>query len=416
MTIRTVSVITIGDELLIGQTIDTNGAWMGQLLTQEGVSIIERATITDDKEQIINTIRRLQETSDLILITGGLGPTRDDVTKVALAEVAGVEMVFDQEMWVGMQGFFAELNRSTTDAHQQQCYMPAGITKLENRMGTAPGMLFDLEDTYIISMPGVPYEMKYIMEHGVLPIIKDHRVGAVVHRTIHTIGEGESRIAVQIDDIITSMPAHVSLAFLPSLGSVRLRVTAIGDDDASLRLEVDHYAERIIDTLGEIVFGEGDTNISKAVGALCKAKGIMIGTAESCTGGKTASKLVEVAGSSAYFGGSTVTYTNELKRDLLGVAEQTLAEHGAVSEATVKEMVTGAIPLLGVDVAVAISGIAGPSGGSADKPVGTIWLAVGNKDSIFTKKLNGRTDRSKNIEYASNIALDMIRRFVLKHY
>lgn len=416
MTIRNVSIITIGDELLIGQTIDTNGAWMGQLLTEEGLSIVERATITDDKAQIIDTIRRLQQTSDLILITGGLGPTRDDVTKVALAEVAGVEMVFDAEMWSDMQGFFAELNRSTTDAHRQQCYMPAGITKLDNKMGTAPGMLFDLGGTYIISIPGVPYEMKYIMEHGVRPILKSKRVGAVVHRTLHTIGEGESRIAVQIEAIISSMPPHVSLAFLPSLGSVRLRVTAIGESARVLQQDVDHYAEQIRDTLGDIVFGEGDTSISKAVGALCKDKGIMIGTAESCTGGKAASKLVEVAGSSAYFGGSTVTYTNELKRDLLGVRPQTLADHGAVSEATVREMVTGAIPLLGVDVAVAISGIAGPSGGTPDKPVGTIWLAVGNKDSIFTKKLNGRTDRSKNIEYASNIALDMIRRFVHKHY
>lgn len=414
--IKTAAIITIGDELLLGQTIDTNGAWIGQQLSLAGVDLIENATISDVKSQIIETVQRLRSLVDLVLITGGLGPTRDDVTKVALTDVAGVHMVFDTEMWSDIQGFFEQLERKTTNAHRQQCFMPAGITKLPNKMGTAPGMLFDLDDVLLVSMPGVPYEMKYIMEHGVLPIVREHQTGAIVHHTILTVGVGESRIAEQIDDIVLAMPDYMALAFLPSLGAVRLRISAKGDDKGVLTAEVMTRAAEIKTQLGEIVYGEGDLSIEQAVGDLCLQKKIMIGTAESCTGGRIASRIVSKAGSSAYYGGGVVTYTNALKNKVLGVPDHVLRNHGAVSEQTVKAMVAGAVPLLDVDVAVSISGIAGPSGGIPTKPVGTIWMAVGNADHIETKLTRGSKDRDKNIEYASTIALDLIRKFVTAHY
>lgn len=291
--------------------------------------------------------------------------------------------------------------------------MPDECTILENRMGTAPGMLFETDGKIIISMPGVPYEMKYIMENHVIEIIKERFPSqAIVHHTLLTSGEGESRIADKITDILDDLPAHISIAYLPNLGMVKLRLTATGTDEEALKNDVKPFAKRIEERLGELVFGHGKETLSSVIGKLAIEKAQQIGTAESCTGGLVGNKIVNTPGSSAYFQGSIVSYSYEMKEKLLGVKHETLQQHGAVSEDTVVEMVHGALKTLDVDVAVAISGIAGPTGGTDEKPVGTIWMACGNNDKVFTLKIRAGKNREKNIEYASNYALNFMRRFL----
>jgi len=406
-------ILTIGDELLIGQTIDTNSAWMGRELNKLGIHIEEKIAIQDTKEGIISGIDRAMSKGDIILITGGLGPTRDDITKKVMADHFGMKMRFDEPTWERIEGLFARWGRATTPAHKEQCYMPDGAQILENKMGTAPGMLFEVDGKILISMPGVPYEMKYIMEHSVLPMIKGKYTGqSIVHHTILTAGEGESRIAVQIQDILDSFPEHISIAYLPNLGTVKLRLSSKGSDEESLLTEVKIYATQIENVLGDIVFGHDNESLASVIGKIALEKKLKIGTAESCTGGLVASKIVTVPGSSAYFEGSVVTYSYNLKETLLNVNKETLNTVGAVSEETVRQMVTGAIEHLGVDVAVAISGIAGPSGGTEDKPVGTVWIACGNKKETVTLRIQAGKDRQKNIAYASNYAMNVLRKFL----
>ena len=406
-------ILTIGDELLIGQTIDTNSAWMGEKLSEIGIEIVEKIAVSDTKEGIISALDRAIEKGGIILITGGLGPTKDDITKKVMAEYFGMGMRFDDPTYERIKKLFARWGRSTTDAHKEQCYMPDGAIILENKMGTAPGMRFDQNEKILISMPGVPYEMKYIMENSVLPLLKnEYSNQTIVHHTILTAGEGESRIARKIDPILNQFPKYIKIAYLPNLGSVKLRLTAIGNDEDLLKKEVLSYAKEIEDLLGDLVYGFGKETLSSTIGKIALEKGLTIGTAESCTGGLVGSKIVQTAGSSAYFQGSVTTYSNELKNKLLGVNWDTLNTYGAVSEQTVKEMVVGAVNHLGVDVSVAISGIAGPTGGSEEKPVGTIWIACGNESKIDTLKISTGKNREKNIEYASNYALNVLRKFL----
>lgn len=410
-------ILTIGDELLIGQTIDTNSAWMGEQLNALGVEVVEKIALADSREGIVSGLDRAIEKSDIILITGGLGPTKDDITKKVMADYFGMGMRFDEPTYERILRLFERWGRSSTPAHKEQCYMPDGAQLLRNKMGTAPGMLFEYKGKVLVSMPGVPYEMKYIMEHSVLPMLQE-RVGgqAIVHHTILTAGEGETRIARKIESVVDRFPEYISIAYLPSLGAVKLRLTAMGEDKEGLKNEVGVLAGEIEAILGDLVFGHGSTTLSQTVGNLALEKGVTIGTAESCTGGLVSSKIVKTPGSSAYFNGSVTTYSNELKNKLLGVSMDTLTRHGAVSEETVKEMVLGANDHLGVDVSVAISGIAGPTGGTEEKPVGTIWIACGNKSKIDTLKLSTGKNREKNIEYASNYALNVLRKFLKAQY
>ncbi|MFT6333766.1 MAG: nicotinamide-nucleotide amidase [Saprospiraceae bacterium] len=406
-------ILTIGDELLIGQTIDTNSAWMGGELNKLGIHIEEKIAIQDTKEGIISGIDRAMSKGDIILITGGLGPTKDDITKKVMADHFGMNMIFNEPTWKLIEALFARWGRPTTPAHKEQCYMPDGAKILENKMGTAPGMLFEVDGKILISMPGVPYEMKYIMEHSVIPMIKENFTNqSIIHHTILTAGEGESRIAAQIDEVIIKFPDHISIAYLPNLGTVKLRLTAKGSDEESLRNEVKKYGAQIEKILGDLVYGHDKESLASVIGKIALEKNLKIGTAESCTGGMVASKIVTIPGSSAYFEGSVVTYSYKLKETLLKVKPETLITAGAVSEETVREMVTGTLDHLGVDVAVAISGIAGPGGGTEDKPVGTVWIACGNKSKTVTLRIQAGKDRQKNIEYASNYAMNVLRKFL----
>ena len=360
-------------------------------------------------------LRSALERADLVLITGGLGPTKDDITKKALADFFKVEMIFHEPTWKRILHFFERFGRTTTPAHKEQCYMPANAQILTNKMGTAPGMWMEKEGKVVVSMPGVPYEMKYLMPHEVLPKIKENfSTTPITHRTILTVGEGESRIAAKIEDFENNLPENVKLAYLPGLGIVRLRLSAKGANQEELEQLLDRQVGELKKLIPQFIFGYGEEQLAEVVGRMLIERKKTLATAESCTGGYIAHKITEIPGSSYYFMGSIVAYSNEMKTKLLGVKHETLEKHGAVSENTVTEMVAGALKYLGVDLVIAVSGIAGPEGGTPEKPVGTTWLAVGDGKRIKTHQLNLGKDRLKNIQYTGNQALNMIRKFLLK--
>jgi nicotinamide-nucleotide amidase len=409
-----VHIITIGDEILIGQIIDSNSAWMAQQLNLIGANIEQITSISDTNEAIKNAMKIASETADIVLMTGGLGPTKDDITKKSMAEYFGAKMIFDEPTWERIEGLFQKWGRSTTPAHREQCFMPDNALILKNKMGTAPGMWFEFDNTVFVSMPGVPYEMKYLMEFEVLPKLKTtFKRKPIAHRTILTVGEGESRIAARVESIESNLPDYIKLAFLPNLGNVRLRLSGTHEDEAFLNQELDKYAAEIEILIAELIYGYDTDNLESAIGRMLKERNLTIATAESCTGGFVAHKLTSISGSSAYYMGSVIAYDNQVKINQLSVQESTLKAHGAVSEATVIEMVKGAVRLLGTDIAVATSGIAGPGGGTEEKPVGTIWIAVGNAERVQTKLIKAGKSRIKNIEYASVYALSEVRQFLL---
>ena len=409
------TILTIGDEILIGQIIDTNAAWMSQNLTALGITVVERITVSDEHQAIKNGIKYSLSKSDIILMTGGLGPTKDDITKVAIADYLGVGMEFHEAVYERIKAIFAPRNIPLTSAHKDQCYLPQNVEILDNSMGTAPGMMWHHEGKLIVSMPGVPYEMKAIMKEKLLPKLAqrtDRKV--ILHKTIMTAGMGESSIADQIEDIVDNFDNEVSIAYLPGLAQVRLRITAQGTDEESLQTQLDKAVAAITSRLGDLVYGFEEISLQETVQQLCIEKGITIGTAESCTGGYLSHLITSISGSSAYYNGSAITYSNASKQKMLGVKRETLDSYGAVSEPVVKEMVDGALRLLDVDVAVALSGIAGPNGGTEDKPVGTVCIAVGSHGVIHTRTILASKDRNKNIAYASNKALNMLRKYILQ--
>ena len=410
----TVQIITVGDEILIGQTIDTNSAWMGQELNLIGATIEKIYSVQDDSDAIQQTLALALSESDVILMTGGLGPTKDDITKKSIADFLGVDLVFHEATYDRILNLFKRWGRTPTPAHKQQCYMPSNVQLLYNKMGTAPGMWFDHQGKVIVSMPGVPYEMKYLMANAIIPKLKETFPGKpIAHRTLLTVGEGESRIAKRIEAFEDNLPPEIKLAYLPNLGQVRLRLTGKGNDLGKLNDLLDQKSAELKALLPELIFGTDSELLEAYIGKLLLQNNLQIGFAESCTGGYLAHMITSVAGSSAYFKGGIVAYSNELKMNILKVNQNTLEHYGAVSEPTAREMVLGALEVLNVDIAVGITGIAGPGGGSPEKPVGTVWIGVGNRERIVTKKFQIGKDRLKNIEYSGVMALNMVRQFIL---
>jgi len=410
-----VQVITIGDEILIGQIVDTNSAWMGQQLNDAGFDIENIMTVGDEEMAIKQALDDAFSQSDIVLMTGGLGPTKDDITKKTLADYFGVEMVFSESTFNRIQRMFKKWKKSPTEAHRLQCYMPANATLLYNEMGTAPGMWFEHNGKVVVSMPGVPYEMQYLMTEEVIPKLSvNFTAKPVIHRTIQTIGEGETRIASRIESVTDTLPDYVKVAFLPSLGKVRVRLSTTGNNKKELQQLLDEKVKEIAALIPEFVYGYGDDKLEEVIGKILVQQGKALTVAESCTGGYISHRITANPGSSAYFDGSIVPYSNAIKVKQLNVNPDTLKEHGAVSKATVIEMVKGVLDLLQSDIAVAISGIAGPGGGTQEKPVGTIWLAAGDQDRVVTRKLNLGKKRLQNIEYTANQALNMVRQFLLK--
>lgn len=406
------AIITIGTELLIGQIIDTNSAYLGQQLNELGIDVNYKVTIADLDIDIKLALENASERADIIFITGGLGPTKDDITKESIASFLGREMYFDKGIYTKIQEFFRELGRPIKDSHKQQCYFPKGVVLLNNKLGTAPGMLFKENEKMYFSMPGVPYEMKSIFSEEIIPILNGRSLAKIYHRTILTSGIGETDIENRISYIVDRFPSHISIAYLPSLGSVRVRLTGHSNDKNMLE-EIDTYVDEIVSCLEQYIVGTNGRTLEEEIAVLLQQKKWMFATAESCTGGRIASKITEYPGASGYYAGSVVSYSNETKIKLLNVSPKTLDQYGAVSEQTVIEMLQGVLRQVPSDVAISVSGIAGPDGGTKDKPVGTVWMAVGNKNNFKTKKIQFGKHRNKNIEYSCHVALDFLRKFIL---
>ncbi|MGV3547688.1 MAG: competence/damage-inducible protein A [Pedobacter sp.] len=402
-------IITIGDEILIGQIVDTNSAWMGVELNKVGVKVKQITSISDDAAHIVTALDEAQKRADIILITGGLGPTKDDITKHTLSKYFNMPLRLDEETLAHVKLFFEKLNRPMIDVNIKQAEVPDGCTVIKNQNGTAPCMWFEHNGKIIVSMPGVPFEMKYLMQDEIIPRIQERfKMPFIIHQTILTAGLGESFLAEQIADIENALPTYIKLAYLPKLGLVRLRLSATGTDEQALLTEVASFTQKIVERVERFVVLTDDVPFEKAILNLMGKHGLTLSLAESCTGGYISHLFTQHSGSSAVFQGGAVTYSNALKQSVLGVKEQTLLEFGAVSEQVAKEMALGAVANFKTDYAIAVTGIAGPDGGTVEKPVGTVWIAVASKTEVNAKLYKFASQRLQNIERAAMAALMML--------
>jgi nicotinamide-nucleotide amidase len=402
-------IITIGDEILIGQIVDTNSAWMAAKLNEQGIRIKQISSVSDNREHILKSLAEAETRADIILITGGLGPTKDDITKKTLAEYFNVGLVLNQEALANVENIFKKYNRPLLDVNRKQAEVPANCEIIQNHNGTAPGMWFNVNGKIYVSMPGVPFEMKYMVEEEVIPKLKATlSLPVIIHKTILTVGEGESFLAEKIADIEDSLPENIKLAYLPKMGQVRLRLSAYGDNETILQQKVEEFADKIVERVGINVVAREDIPLEKVVLNLMAAKGLKLSAAESCTGGYISHLITQHAGSSQVFLGGAVSYSNDIKESALGVKQETLTSYGAVSKETVIEMAEGALRNFKSDYAIAVTGVAGPGGGSEDKPVGTVWIAAASAGKTVSKKFTFGNKRLQNIERTAIAALFML--------
>lgn len=402
-------IVTIGDELLIGQVIDTNSAWMAEQLNLIGIKVHQITSISDEQNHILTTLQEASERAQLILITGGLGPTKDDITKQTLCTYFDTRMVFSEAAYANVEKLFSSRGVAVTELNRLQAMVPANCRVIANPNGTAPCMWFEKNGIIYISMPGVPFEMKAIMEQEIIPELLNKLNRVIIHRTILTEGVGESHLASMIEPWEDSLPSYIKLAYLPQPGMVRLRLTAYGTDRDELQEAINKAEKELHPYAGKYIFGFDNDTMESVIGQLLRTKGMTLSTAESCTGGNIAQLITSIAGSSDYFKGSVVAYSNEIKEQFLGVPHQVLVEHGAVSEQTVIAMAEGIRTRFGTDYAISVSGIAGPGGGTAEKPVGTTWIAVASPNETITRKFMLGEHRGRNIRKASIAALNMLR-------
>lgn len=407
------TVITIGDEILIGQIVDTNSAWIGQKFSELGVKLHEIISVGDDAAQIVEALNRAKASSQIILMTGGLGPTKDDITKKTLVDYFDTELVLNEEVWEKMKQIFEKRGLKVLEMNRSQAMIPKDCIMLPNKRGTAQGTWFERDGVVFISMPGVPHEMKHLMEEQVIPRLQEKfSFPKIVHSTIMTAGAGESVVANLLAQFEEELPTNIKLAYLPDLGTVKLRLSAHGDTE-ELKTLVQVEIEKMKEILGNYVYAEGEEKLEVVVGKILLQKEETVSCAESCTGGYIAHLFTSVPGSSRYFDGGVVSYSYEVKERLLGVKSETLNSVGAVSEECVKEMLQGLLHITDTTYGIAISGIAGPDGGTADKPVGTVWIAVGSKEKMVAKKFQFFPSRMENIRAFSNAALNLLRLFIL---
>ena len=411
------SIITIGDELLIGQVIDTNSAWMAQKLNEAGIPVIRRVAVGDVSDEIWKALDEESKIAQIILITGGLGTTSDDITKPLLCKYFNGKMIVNEEALANVKYIFETIiKRPMIERNLKQAEVPDVCKVIQNKRGTAPGMWFEKDKVIFVSMPGVPFEMKGMMEDYVIPQLgKQFQLPHIVHRTLLTAGIGESYIAEMIKDFEAKLPSHIKLAYLPNYGMVRLRLSSSGFDKEKIETEVQQQFDELQSLVKEYLVINEDEPIEKAVGKLLLSKNKTLCTAESCTGGYIAHLLTSIPGSSRFYDGSIVSYSYQAKEDLLQVKKSTLEQKGAVSEETVLEMAKGALQNIKADYVIAVSGIMGPDGGMPDKPVGTVWIAVGNPKKIEAKKLFFRFDRMRNIQLTATNALNILRKFILEN-
>ncbi|SDD49354.1 competence/damage-inducible protein cinA [Algoriphagus faecimaris] len=408
-------IIAIGDELLYGQIVDTNSHWISQQLDLKGVKVIRKTTVGDNRADILKAFAEAEVRADLILITGGLGPTQDDLTKPLLAEYFDCPIREFPEAVEAITDFFKRRGREMTPLNILQGHLPSCCTYVPNEVGTAPGMWFERKDSYWMSMPGVPHEMKKLMNDFVLPKLHEiFELPVIYHKVIKTAGIGESWLSDMINDWENALPEHIRLAYLPSLGHVKLRLTVFGENLEKIQQEVEQQIRLVLPRIEKYVYGFDAETLETAIAKLLKNSGKTLALAESCSGGYVSHLITTVAGSSAYFQGSVVPYHNQFKTEILGVSPDTLQKVGAVSEETVQEMAEGVRKLFQSDFGLSSSGIAGPDGGSEEKPVGTVWIAVSNGQETKTKKLQLTQDRMLNIQLTGVALLNMLRIFISK--
>ncbi|MEN8229337.1 MAG: competence/damage-inducible protein A [Bacteroidota bacterium] len=408
------AIITIGDEILIGQVVDTNAVWISKELNKMGVQVGEMVTVSDEAVQIRETLDRYMGRYDLLIMTGGLGPTKDDLTKQTLADYFDSEMITHQEVLEKITAFFRERGRTMIESNLRQADVPDACRVLMNHHGTAPGMWFEKEGTILVSLPGVPFEMKGLMQDHIIPeISKRVQVPLVVHKTVMTQGVPESYLAAMLRDWEEDLPECVRLAYLPRPGIVRLRLTVVDkcarDAEKILKVNID----KLLAIISQYVFGYDDITLEESLGNLMKEKGLTLSTAESCTGGNIARLITSVPGSSAYYKGSVVAYDNHIKADVLGVDRGSLEHSGAVSKEVIEQMSTGIRDSFGTDAAIATSGIAGPEGGTEEKPVGTVWISVVYGEKVYSKKFRFGGSRERIIDQATYSAMQLLRRLIL---
>lgn len=409
-------IITIGDEILIGQIVDTNSAFIAQKLNEAGIRVKQISSVSDDRDHILIALTEAAGRADIILITGGLGPTKDDITKKTLASYFNVELVENAAALENVQRIFKRTRGSDhilLDVNRQQALVPENCEVILNKNGTAPGMWFNHAGKIYVSMPGVPFEMMYMVEEEVIPKLKStFSLPVIIHKTILTAGEGESFLADKIADIEDELPPYIKLAYLPKLGQVRLRLSGYGDDETLLEQKVNEFAARIIERVGNVVIAQEDVPFEKAILNYMAEKGLTLSVAESCTGGYISQLFTQHPGSSKVFLGGGITYSNELKESILGVKSETLVQYGAVSEQTVTQMAEGALHAFKSDYAIAVTGIAGPDGGTDDKPVGTVWIGVAKAGKTQVKKFTFGNKRAQNIERSAVAALFMLNTLI----
>jgi len=409
MTHTRAEILTIGDEILYGQILDSNSQWISQQLDDLGIRVVKKSTVGDNEDDILTAFADAEKKADLVLITGGLGPTNDDLTKPLLAKYFNAEIQLNEKALEEVTELFRKFGRELTETNRAQAELPINCEMISNKLGSAPGMWFDENNTVFVSMPGVPHEMKGMMEETILPKIKGKfKTHLIFHKLIKTSGIGESWLSDKIRDWETQLPSHIKLAYLPSVMEVKLRLTATGPDKKKLEVDVDQEIDKLLPIAGKYVYGYDKDTLEKIVGEMLRKANKTIATAESCSGGFLSHMFTSVPGSSDYFLGGLVSYSNKIKRDLLSVQQKTLEKFGAVSEETVKEMAFNVKKKLNSNIGVATSGIAGPAGGTEDKPVGIVWIGISDEYGTKAKRFSFAKNRKINIEASARAALNMV--------
>ncbi len=404
-------IITIGDEILYGQIEDTNSQWLSEALNKVGIRIRRKLSIGDTKEEILEALKEGNERAQVVITTGGLGPTKDDLTKKLFAEYFGVEMTHRPEVYVKLEELFAARKKLLNDLNAQQALVPSNGEVIMNEVGTAPGMWFKHKGTVFISMPGVPHEMKRMMSKVAIPKLQKYfNTPFIFHRMVKTIGIAEAVLAETLEEWEANLPEVVKLAYLPRLGQVRLRLTAIGQNKEELERIVNEEVEKLRPIIHEHVYAYDDEEVEHTVGKQLMKLGKKLATAESCTGGLIADKITDIAGCSAYYQGGMIAYSNDVKQSQLGVKLETLEAHGAVSEQTAIEMAKGAMERCQADFGLSTTGVAGPGGGSPEKPVGTVWIGYADKEKAYAKHYLLTKDRMMNVNFTYNLAMNILRR------
>lgn len=407
-------IITIGDELLIGMTVDTNSAWMANELTATGFKVYQITSISDKREHILKAVDEAMGRSELVLVTGGLGPTSDDITKQTLADYFGSKLVINDDVFEFIRQMIDARGLEMNENNRRQALVPDNCIVLENGRGTAPGMMFERNGHILVSMPGVPYEMKYIMETHLIPYIKTRfKREAIVYRLVMTYGTFEAKLAEILEDFEQELPEDVKIAYLPTAGIIKLRITASGTDEEDALQKVNLQIKKLETIIPRYIYGYDGVMPEEAAGGLLREKGMTVSTAESCTGGIVSSMITSVPGSSDYFTGSVVAYNNSIKISELGVDREIIEKKGAVSEEVARQMAEGIRKRFRTDIGLSVTGIAGPGGGTGEKPVGTVWIAVSSEAGTIARRFMFGGNREANIRRSSLAALSMLREQII---